>query len=109
MQTFVPLTESYDDIAKVLDNKRLNKQALEGWQILMVLLELDPQGEEKPSGCQDVAWPRDGSVRLYPGNGQRVEATRVQFHYRRQSQADYDYGCKLGPHYWARCPATVGS
>jgi hypothetical protein len=51
MQTFVPLTNSFSDIAKVLDRQRLNKQALEGWQILMTLLELDPQGEHRiPKG-----------------------------------------------------------
>ena len=51
MQTFVPLTDSFGEIAKVLDRQRLNKQALEGWQILMTLLELDPQGNHRtPKG-----------------------------------------------------------
>jgi hypothetical protein len=63
MQTFVPLTESYDDIAKVLDNKRLNKQALEGWQILMVLLELDPQGEFRPA----KGWKNHPAVKMWRG------------------------------------------
>ena len=64
MQTFVPLTSSVDDIAKVLDNKRLNKQALEGWQILMTLLELDPQGNHrKPKG-----WVSHPAVKMWRGH-----------------------------------------
>lgn len=64
MQTFVPLTSSFEDIAKVLDNKRLNKQALEGWQILMTLLELDPQGEHRiPKG-----WVNHPAVRMWRGH-----------------------------------------
>jgi hypothetical protein len=64
MQTFVPLTDSYDDIAQVLDNKRLNKQALEGWQILMVLLELDPQGEFRPA----KGWKNHPAVKMWRGH-----------------------------------------
>jgi hypothetical protein len=64
MQTFVPLTDSYDDIAKVLDNKRLNKQALEGWQILMVLLELDPQGNFRPA----KGWKNHPAVKMWRGH-----------------------------------------
>jgi hypothetical protein len=64
MQTFVPLVTSFEDIAKVLDNKRLNKQALEGWQILMTLLELDPQGEHRiPKG-----WVNHPAVRMWRGH-----------------------------------------
>lgn len=64
MQTFVPLTDSFEDIAKVLDNKRLNKQALEGWQILMTLLELDPQGEHRiPKG-----WVNHPAVKMWRGH-----------------------------------------
>jgi len=64
MQTFVPLTSSVDDIAKVLDNKRLNKQALEGWQILMTLLELDPQGNHRvPKG-----WVNHPAVKMWRGH-----------------------------------------
>ena len=36
MQTFVPLY-TYSDCARVLDNKRLNKQTVEGYQILRTL------------------------------------------------------------------------
>jgi hypothetical protein len=64
MQTFVPLTDSFEDIAKVLDNKRLNKQALEGWQILMTLLELDPQGNHRiPKG-----WVNHPAVKMWRGH-----------------------------------------
>jgi len=64
MQTFVPVTTSFKDIAKVLDNKRLNKQALEGWQILMVLLELDPQGEHRVP----KAWVNHPAVKMWRGH-----------------------------------------
>jgi hypothetical protein len=64
MQTFVPLTSTVNDIAKVLDNKRLNKQALEGWQILMTLLELDPQGNHRtPKG-----WYNHPAVKMWRGH-----------------------------------------
>lgn len=63
MQTFVPLTKSFSDVARVLDNKRLNKQALEGWQILMTLLELDPQGNHRaPKG-----WVNHPAVKMWRG------------------------------------------
>jgi hypothetical protein len=64
VQTFVPLTDSFDDIAKVLDNKRLNKQALEGWQILMNLLQLDPQGEHRVS----KGWSNHPAVKMWKGH-----------------------------------------
>lgn len=64
MQTFVPLTTSFSHTAKVLDNKRLNKQALEGWQILMTLLELDPQGNARvPKG-----WVNHPAVKMWRGH-----------------------------------------
>ena len=52
MQTFLPIASTdFAQSAKVLDNKRLNKQALEGWQIMLTLLELDPEGHDrKPRG-----------------------------------------------------------
>lgn len=64
MQTFVPITDSFDDIARVLDNKRLNKQALEGWQILMNLLQLDPQGEHRVS----KGWSNHPAVKMWKGH-----------------------------------------
>lgn len=64
MQTFVPVTSSFEDIAKVLDRQRLNKQALEGWQILMTLLELDPQGNHRaPKG-----WVNHPAVKMWRGH-----------------------------------------
>jgi len=64
VQTFVPITDSFDDIARVLDNKRLNKQALEGWQILMNLLQLDPQGEHRVS----KGWSNHPAVKMWKGH-----------------------------------------
>lgn len=43
MQTFFPFINLVDN-AKVLDNKRLNKQILEGYQILKVLSGASPTG-----------------------------------------------------------------
>lgn len=64
MQTFVPLTSSFEDIARTLDRARLNKQALEGWQILMTLLELDPRGEHRtPKG-----WVNHPAVKMWRGH-----------------------------------------
>ena len=55
MQTFIPIaTTNFAEIAKTLDNRRLNKQALEGWQILMTLTELDPNGNDRiPKGWRN--------------------------------------------------------
>jgi hypothetical protein len=64
LQTFLPLTTNdFASIAKTLDNRRLNKQALEGWQILMTLVELDPQGNDrKPKG-----WVNHPAVKMWRG------------------------------------------
>ena len=64
LQTFLPLmTNDFASIAKTLDNRRLNKQALEGWQILMTLVELDPQGNDrKPKG-----WVNHPAVKMWRG------------------------------------------
>lgn len=65
MQTFYPLdTTDFGAIAKVLDNKRLNKQALEGWQIMMTLLELDPQGNHR----QPKGWKHHPAVKMWRGH-----------------------------------------
>lgn len=65
MQTFLPIaTTNFVDIAKVLDNKRLNKQALEGWQIMLTLLELDPAGNHRtPKG-----WVNHPAVKMWHGS-----------------------------------------
>ena len=58
----------FSDIAKVLDNKRLNKQALEGWQIMMNLLQLDPQGEHRVS----KGWSNHPAVKMWKGHEQSL-------------------------------------
>jgi hypothetical protein len=65
MQTFIPLaTTDPNKIAEIIDNKRLHKQALEAWQILMVLLEIDPEGNpRKPKG-----WVNHPAVKMWRGN-----------------------------------------
>lgn len=62
MQTFLTSYEGdHDYTASTLDNLRLNKQALEGWQILLTLLELDPDGNfRKPRG-----WVNHPAVKLW--------------------------------------------
>lgn len=63
MQTFLT-SFSYKDTAKTLDNLRLNKQALEGWQILMNLLALDPAGNHRePKG-----WSNHPAVKMWRGH-----------------------------------------
>jgi hypothetical protein len=53
MQTFLP-SQDFGSIASVLDNKRLNKQALEGWQLIMTNLSLDPEGNfRNPKGWRN--------------------------------------------------------
>jgi len=43
MQTFLPY-KNYSQCAEILDNKRLNKQILESYQILKVLSGQSPSG-----------------------------------------------------------------
>ena len=63
MQTFLTSVD-FDETARVLDNKRLNKQALEGWQIMMTLLELDPEGNHRtPKG-----WTNHPAVKMWRGH-----------------------------------------
>lgn len=63
MQTFLT-GPNFVATAKVLDRQRLNKQALEGWQILMNLLELDPQGNRRiPKG-----WSNHPAVKMWRGS-----------------------------------------
>jgi hypothetical protein len=69
MQTFVPIASTnFADIAKVLDNKRLNKQALEGWQIMMNLLQLDPAGDHRVS----KGWSNHPAVKMWKGHEQSL-------------------------------------
>lgn len=58
------LNSCFAKIASQLDNKRLFKQALEGWQILMNLLEIDPDGNpRKPKG-----WSSHPAVKMWRGS-----------------------------------------
>lgn len=69
MQTFLPIaTIEYGKIAKTLDNKRLHKQALEGWQILMNLTELDPAGNHRTPG----GWTNHPAVKMWRGSEQEL-------------------------------------
>lgn len=65
MQTFI--TDNGGDFATIaghLDNRRLNKQALEAWQIMLTLLELDPQGEHRtPRG-----WTNHPATNMWRGH-----------------------------------------
>lgn len=66
MQTF--LTHSHGDFfgrtARTLDNKRLNKQALEAWQIMMTNLKLDPAGNHRePRG-----WFNHPATKMWRGH-----------------------------------------
>lgn len=65
MQTFLPYASTdFRKSAKVLDNQRLNKQALEGWQIMLTLLKLDPMGNHRdPRG-----WANHPAVKLWRGH-----------------------------------------
>lgn len=57
MQTFLPY-ENFKASAEVLDNKRLNKQILEGYQILKVLTSDDPK----------AAWRNHPAVKMWQGH-----------------------------------------
>lgn len=57
MQTFLPY-KSFIQSAKVLDSKRLNKQILEGYQILKVLNSPDPR----------AAWRNHPAAKMWEGH-----------------------------------------
>lgn len=57
MQTFLPFKD-FDASAKALDNKRLNKQILEGYQILKVLSNDDPR----------AGWRNHPAVKMWKGH-----------------------------------------
>lgn len=63
MQTFLTTTTSFKATAQTLDNKRLNKQALEAWQILMTNLQLDPQGNFR----QPKGWYNHPATKMWRG------------------------------------------
>jgi len=57
MQTFLPYKD-FDKSAQALDSKRLNKQILEGYQILKVLSNDDPH----------AAWRNHPAVKMWRGH-----------------------------------------
>jgi hypothetical protein len=63
MQTFLTSTQSFTETARSLDNKRLNKQALEAWQIMMVNLRLTPDGNIR----QGKAWANHPATLMWTG------------------------------------------
>lgn len=63
MQTFT-IDKNFAVTAGALDNARLNKQALEGWQIMMTLLALNPAGEHR----RPSAWVNHPAVRMWRGH-----------------------------------------
>lgn len=63
IQVFLPHS-NFTEVASVLDNQRLNKQALEGWQIMMTNLALDPEGNlREPKG-----WRNHPAVQMWRGH-----------------------------------------
>jgi hypothetical protein len=62
MQTFLPYAD-FQQTAAVLDNQRLNKQALEAWQIMMTNLALDPAGNHR----QPKGWVNHPAARMWRG------------------------------------------
>ena len=67
MQTFLTSSDPYLAFritAEQLDNKRLNKQALEAWQIMMTNLKLDPAGNyREPRG-----WYNHPATKMWRGH-----------------------------------------
>ena len=94
MQTFLPVP-SFTETAQVLDKQRLNKQALEAWQIMMTNLKLDPgqssgaEGLVQPPSHADVAWSRDGFARIHSCDGVRVDTARLQVHHSQQGRSHH--------------------
>lgn len=63
MQSFLTSPESFQETAKVLDNKRLHKQTLEAWQCLLTITRLDPDGNNRePKG-----WSSHPVVKMWRG------------------------------------------
>lgn len=59
---------TFEAIARDLDNKRLHKQALEAWQIFMVITKLDPDGNyREPKG-----WVNHPAVVMWRGHEQAL-------------------------------------
>lgn len=67
MQTFLPY-EDFVRSAAVLDNRRLNKQRLEGRQIVEVLRAIDAGVGEDADETPDPAWARHPAVLMWKGH-----------------------------------------
>jgi len=64
MQSFLVSTNSFEETAAVLDNKRLHKQTLEAWQCLLTMCRLDPDGNDRePKG-----WSSHPVVKMWRGH-----------------------------------------
>lgn len=64
MQTFITNTQSFTTIAKQLDNKRLHKQTLEGWQCLLAMTGLAPDNSDRAAR----GWINHPVVRMWRGH-----------------------------------------
>lgn len=63
MQSFLISTDSFEETASKLDNKRLHKQTLEAWQCLLTITHLDPDGNDRnPKG-----WSNHPVVKMWRG------------------------------------------
>lgn len=63
MQVFLPST-NFVEVAACLDRQRLNKQALEAWQIMMVNVGLDPVGNNRVA----KGWVNHPAVKMWRGH-----------------------------------------
>lgn len=67
MQSFVPLDRDFASNARVLDNKRVWKQALEGFQIAKALLKLHEEAQS-PGTWPNIGWAHHPAVRMWRGS-----------------------------------------
>jgi hypothetical protein len=67
MQTFLPFAD-FPMSARCLDNKRLNKQITEGYQILSALLK----GRYKQPGDRPIGWINHPAVKMWEGYEQAL-------------------------------------
>jgi hypothetical protein len=63
VQVFLPSTD-FITVAACLDRQRLNKQALEAWQIMMCNVRLDPAGNDRPG----KGWSHHPAVKMWRGH-----------------------------------------
>lgn len=68
MQSFVPLDRDFASNARVLDNQRVWKQALEGFQIAKALLKLHEEEQAPGTWPSIIGWARHPAVRMWRGS-----------------------------------------